>query len=131
MYILNFLRMSQQHRSVLRVFHELMDPLFMYFPITGTSYNDTVTECVRYADLINFLPMNQQRRSVLCVFHVLMDPLFMYFLITGTPYNETVCEVCGPDKFSLDESATQICSPYLSCTNGSSIYVLSNSRYSI
>ena len=48
----------------------------------------------------------------------------MYFLIKGTPYNDTVCEVCGPDKFSPDESATQICSPCLSYTNGSSIYFL-------
>ena len=90
-----------------------------------------MTRCVRYADLINFLPMNQQPRSVLRVFHVLTDPLFMYILIQGSPYNDTVCEVCGPDKFSPGESATQICSPCLSCTNGSSIYVLSNYRYSI
>ena len=90
-----------------------------------------MTQCVRCADLINFLPMNRQPRSVLRVFHVLMDPLFMYFLIKGTPYNDTVCEVCRPDKFSPDESATQICSTCLSCTNGSSIYALSNYRYSI
>ena len=83
-------------------------------------------QCVKYADLISFLSTNQQPRSVLPVFHVLMDPLFMYILIKGTPYNDTVCEVCGPDKFSPDESATQICSTCLSCTNGTSIYVLSN-----
>ena len=29
-----------------------------------------------------------------------------------------MCEVCGPDKFSPDESATQICSPCLSCVDG-------------
>lgn len=39
----------------------------------------------------------------------------------GTSWNNTVCERCEKDKFSPDESATQICSPCSSCPSGEEV----------